>query len=145
MIDQISLHADIAGEQVLAEILGELPLTVEQAQHGRVFDANDRAGLKSARRGNAKRLARQGAFAEKASLGKVGDDGFLAPHRYDGEIYLATLDVEDCIRGVALREDIFTGQVFAPGFSGREPVKEILNVKCERRAPRSANPVRNDR
>jgi len=91
------------------------------------------------------RLARQGGFAEEARLWKVGDYGFPAARRYDGEIYLATLDVEDRIGRVALREDGFAGQVFAPGFSRKEPVKEILNVKCGRRAPRSVNPVRSDR
>ena len=130
---------------MLAEILGELRLSLEQASHGRVFDANDHAGLKSACRGNAMRLARQGGFTEEASLWKVGDYGFLAAHRYDGEIYLAALDVEDCIGRVALREDGFTGQVFAPGFSGKEPVKEILNVECGRRAPRIVNPFRTGR
>jgi hypothetical protein len=145
MIDQISLHADVAGEQMLLEMLGELLLTLEQAQHGRLFDANDRAGLKCARRGNAIRLTRQGSFTEKAGLWKVGDYGFLAAHRYDGEIDLATLDVEDCIGQVALQEDGFTGQVFAPGFPGKEPVKEILNVEGGCRTPQSVSPVRNHR
>jgi len=43
MIDQISLHPDVAGKQVLGETLGELRLTLEQAQHGRLIDANDLA------------------------------------------------------------------------------------------------------
>ena len=90
------------------------------------------------------RLTRQGAFAEIASLWKVGDYAFLAAHGNEREIYPATLDVEDCVRGIALREDVFTGQVFAAGFSGSEPAKEILDVKRGRRASRSINPVRND-
>ena len=91
------------------------------------------------------RLTRQGTFAEIASLWKVSDYGFLAAHGYEGEIYLAALNVEDCIRGVALRKDVFTGQVFAPGFSGSEPVKEIQDVKLGCQTLRNVNPVRNDR
>jgi hypothetical protein len=72
MIDQISLHADVAGEQVREELLGELRLAMEQVLHDRLFDANDRAGLKCVRRGNAKRLTRQGSFTEKAARREGG-------------------------------------------------------------------------
>ena len=102
MIDQVSLHAFVAGEEMREELLGELRLTMEQILHDRLFDANDSAGLKCARRETAKRLTCKGGFTEKASRRKVGDCGFLAAHRYDGELYSATLDVENCIGLVAL-------------------------------------------
>jgi hypothetical protein len=105
------------------------------------FDANDRAGFKRVCRGNAMRFARQGGFTEKAGRGKVGDDGFLAAHRYDGELDLAALDVENCIGRVALRKDGFSGQVFAPRFSGHIPVQRTLKVECGHLLRQSAQPI----
>src|ERR1039457_4858067 len=145
MIDQISLQALIAGKQVFEELLGELWLTMEQFQHERLFDANDCAGLKCVRRGSAKRLSCQGGFTEKASCRKVGDYGFLAVHRYDGELYLAILDVENRIGRVALRKDGFTGQVFSLRSSCREFVQESLKVECGSLPRQSANLLRNNR
>jgi esterase/lipase len=61
---------------------------------------------------------------------KVGDHGFLAAGGYDGEPDLAGLDVENRIGQIALREDGFTLEVFAPGFPGHELVKETVQVEC---------------
>jgi hypothetical protein len=47
----------------------------------------------------------------------VGDYGFLTAHRYDGELYPATLDVKNCVRLVTLRKDGITGEIFAARFS----------------------------
>src|SRR5208337_428411 len=93
----------------------------------------------------ALRLASKDCFTEKATLGKVRYYGFLAAHRYKGEIYPATLDVENRVRGITLRENVLTCQIFTAGFSGRKPVKEIQDVECERRTPRIVSPLRDDR
>ena len=140
MIDQISFHADVAGEHVREELLGKLRLTMEQVQHGSLFDANDGAGLKRDCGGNAKRLACQGAFTEEAGLWKVGDYGFFAAHRCDGKLHLATLNVEHCIGRIALRKNGFAGQVFAPLFSGQELGR--AESECRTRNPAPAEPNR---
>jgi len=105
MVHQISFHADVAGEHVSEKLFRESRFTLQQAEHHSLFDTNDGAGLKCARSGNAKRLSGKRAFAEEAFLWKVGDDGFLAARRHDGELHLASLDVKDCIGRIALRKD----------------------------------------
>ena len=144
MIDQIGLHAVVAGEQVREKVLGELRLTMEQVLHDRLFDANDRAGFKCVCGGNAQQLASQGGFTEEAGRRKMGDYGFLAARRYDGELDLAALDVEDRIGRVALRKDGFTGQVFAPRFSGHEPGQAESEGRMRPLARQSSNRFRHD-
>ena len=129
MIDQISLHAVVAGEQVRKKVLGELRLTVEQVLHNGSFDANDHAGFKCLRRGTAQQLASHGGFTEKAASLKLGDYGFFSDRRYDSELDLAALDVKNSISGVALREDGLTGNVFALRLSGYKPGQQSLYVE----------------
>src|ERR1039458_7901033 len=130
MINQIGLHAVVAGEQVAEELPGELRLAAEQVLHGNLVDANDRAGFQRVSGEAAKRPARQGSFTKKAGSRKVSYDGFLAVHGYDGELDLAAMDVENRIGGVAFRKDGLTGQVFTPRFSGQIPVHRTLKVEC---------------
>src|ERR1035441_7786899 len=82
MIDEIGLHAVVASEQVREEMLRERRLTMEQALHDRLIDADDYARFERIRRGSAMRLTRQGAFAEKTTLGKMSNYGFLSDPRH---------------------------------------------------------------
>src|ERR1019366_372290 len=144
MIDEIGLHAVVASEQVREEMLRERRLTMEQALHDRLIDADDYARFERIRRGSAMRLTRQGAFAEKTTLGKMSNYGFLADHRHHREFYFAILNKENRSGRVALRKDGFAGRVFAPRFSSHKPIKRILNVECDLLSPQSASFVWND-
>ncbi len=50
-------------------------------------------------------LSGQTSFSEEIIRTKNCNDGFLTNLRNDGDLYLATLDVEDCIRRMSLGED----------------------------------------
>jgi len=102
MIDEISFHADVACKQVREELLSELRFTMKQALHHGFFDANDAARFNCVRRGDANLLTCQASFTKEAGYRKMCNNSFLATHRYDGELYLATLDVKYSIGLVAL-------------------------------------------
>src|ERR1700684_1274518 len=70
-----------------------------------LFQPRNDAFRHSRGRRHAQRFADQASLATEIARTKNCDDGFLALHGYDRELYLAFLDVKNTIRGIALRKD----------------------------------------
>src|SRR6266851_2513502 len=79
--------------------------SVERKHHCLPVDLQQFAVRHCRCRPHAESLARKRTFSEKISLAQYAQGCFLANLGYDSESNLAFLDVEDCVSGVALRED----------------------------------------
>ena len=93
---------------------------MEQTHHYSILHPNDGAPFDCAHGGHAKQLARQTAFAEKATFRQNGDDGFFALRGCSRELHFAALEVEHRISGVPLRKDGLILLVFLLVFSNAE-------------------------
>jgi hypothetical protein len=80
-------------------IPGERWLLLNHADNSRFFQAHDDGVRHRRERRYAPRLPGKTSFTEEIIRSKHCDDGFLALLRNDGDLQLASLDVEDRIRG----------------------------------------------
>ena len=110
MIYKVGFHADVPRKKIGQKLFGKHRLSMEQFDHHALFDANNRALLIGASRGHTDRLPRQTALAEETGLRQNGNYCFFAALRYDCELHLTALDVEDRIRNIPLIKDALFGQ-----------------------------------
>ena len=102
LIDEVRLDPDGPRQKMGNEHPGERWLLLDHPDNSRFFQAHDdRFGHRRDRR-YALRLPGKTSFTEEIVRSKHCDDGFLALLRNDGDLHLASLDVEDRIRGVSL-------------------------------------------
>jgi hypothetical protein len=105
LIDQVRFDADRPTQKMGNEHLGECRLLMNHAQNLRFLQSRN-GGIRYGRNGrHAQRLTGKASFTEKLVRSKNCDDRLLALLRDDGDLHLATLDVEDLVRGFSLREN----------------------------------------
>jgi hypothetical protein len=102
---------------------------MKQRDHCTLGDADNRTLLIDVGGGHAELLPRQTAFAEEAALRQNGNHRFFAALRHNGQPYPATLDIEDRIRSIPLREDTLRGQVMLSSLSIGEFCQELARVE----------------
>src|SRR5688572_9247893 len=139
LIHQILFDPDVAGEQVGDEELGELRLPVEEGHHGFLADAEDGARLYRVGGGHAEGLTGQATLTEEVARLQYGDDRLFPMRGQDGQFHLAAQEIEDRVRGVALRENGLPGAVVpdrlpAPQLGEEDPGIEIDDSFARRRA-----------
>ena len=129
LVDQILFDADVSGEHVSDEAVGEFVLGVEDADHLVLIDHKDCRKCGTGGGAHSNGLTCDATFAKKVSGAETGDDSFFARGIDDGKLDAALLDVHDVFGGVALGKDgCFFGKL--DNFScqaGR--VEEGLSVK----------------
>ena len=99
LIDEVCLDADGPGQKMGNEHPGERWLLMNYADNRRFFQAHDDGVGHRRDRRYAPRLPGKTSFPEEIVRSKHCDDGFLALLRNDGDLHLASLDIEDRIRG----------------------------------------------
>src|ERR1700724_1981868 len=102
LIDEVRLDADGPSQKMGNEHPGERWLLMDHADNRRFFQAHDNGVHYRRDRRYAPRLPGKTSFTEELVRSKNCDDCFLALLRNDGDLHLASLDVEDRIRGVSL-------------------------------------------
>jgi hypothetical protein len=110
LIDEVSLGSHAAGEQEANEEVGEGVLLVEDADHLIAIDLERGAGGEGGSGGHAQAAGRAGdrLLPDKVAGNDVGDGGFLAFVRDDGELGAAALEEEDAVAiGSLSEEDAF--------------------------------------
>ena len=112
LVDQIRFELNIPRQQESHEHLGKGGLIAEHANHGLLFDFEDRRLRERDGRGHVQWLARQASLAEEVARAQYRDDSFLALLGYHAELDLAALDIEDAIGGIALPKDDLLPLVF---------------------------------
>ena len=105
LIDQILLDAAVAGQQVRDKQLGKRRFFVDHARDVRLRYSRDHAVRQCGDGRQAERLSGQAALAEEIARPQKCDYGFLALLGDDGLLDLATVNVENGIRSIALPVD----------------------------------------
>ena len=78
VIDQVRLHANVAGEEMREKLLGKVRFATEQAQHDSLLHSHNGAMLQRRGCGHAYRLPGKATFAEEMIVGQNSNDGFFA-------------------------------------------------------------------
>ena len=104
MVYQVLFNANVAGEHVMQELLGEARLIVQHPDHFRLLQAHRHAVGHRSGRGHARRLAGKASLADEIAPRQKRDHRLFALVGNNGEFQLALLDLENRVGRVALRE-----------------------------------------
>src|ERR1700731_975293 len=102
LIDEVCLDAYGPSQKMGNEHLGERWFLMDHAENSRFFQPHDDGVRHRRDRRYAPRLPGKTSFTDELVRSKNCDDCFLALLRNVGYLDLASLDVEDRIRGVSL-------------------------------------------
>src|ERR1043166_5180185 len=97
------------------EYLRKSRFLMDHANNGRSFESHDHRVCHGRDGRYALRLPGKTRFTEEFVRSKNCDDGLLALLRNNGDLGLASLDVEDSVRGISLRKHDLVLAVFANG------------------------------
>src|ERR1700730_9291544 len=106
LIDEVCLDADGPIQKMGNEHLGERRFLLNHAENSRFLQSHDDGASHRRDRRYALRLPVKTSFTEELVRSMNCDDCFLALLRNDGDLHLASLDVEDRIRGISCEKKI---------------------------------------
>jgi hypothetical protein len=102
LIHEVCFDANGPANEMGNEHLGERRFLLDHADNSRSFQSDDDGFHHRRDRRYSQSLSGQTSFTEEVVRSKNCDDRFLALVRSDGDLHLAFLDIEDCIRRVSL-------------------------------------------
>src|SRR5450631_249929 len=102
---------------------------MERGHHGRLGYASDHAIVHCPSRCNAQPMAVEASFTEKVTGSQNGDHGFFSLFGNHRELEFALLDIENRVRGVALRKNNLILLIFRYRFSLTDPGEKFLGIK----------------
>src|SRR6202161_3337574 len=102
MIHEVRFDANVPGEHVGDEAIGEFVFGVENANHLLLVDDENSGRHGGGSSTNANRLGGKTTFTEKIARSKNRDNGFFTDTIYHGELHRTFLDVHDGVGYVTL-------------------------------------------
>src|SRR5580700_10749567 len=105
LIDEVGFDADGPAQKMSDEHLGESRLAMDQADDGRILQADDDGVRHGRDRRHPLHLSAKTSLAEEFLRSQDCDDGFFALLRNDGDLHLALPDIEDRIANLPLGKD----------------------------------------
>jgi hypothetical protein len=129
LVDEVFFDADVAGEHVGDENIGERVLGAKNGHHFLFFDEENGSGEDGRGGTDAKRVASEAAFPKKIAGAENGDDSFFAGSVDDGKLDATFLNVADAAGGIALRINFLRLLELDDGASHPGAVEKGLQVE----------------
>jgi len=113
LVNQVLLDSYVSRQHISDEAVGELVFRAERANHLGFLNEEHGGRRNCGRSRHANGLARRASFPEKIARSKDRHNGFFPGLIDNSKLYTAFLNVNDTLRGITLREDVFVSSKLA--------------------------------